>query len=1070
MAGARSTRAFAFCDVVGSTALRQRLGDTVADRWFRDLFERIELVTAECGGAIVKWLGDGAMAVYPAAGAALDAAVRMQEIAHSPGPHTDVAPARLRIGVSIGDVVEADGDWIGMPVVEAARLCDKAGDDEIWASAVTALLARSRSSHETEQLGDFDLKGIDDPIPVVRVRWSPPEAPPARHFPASLAAMRTGPFVGRRGLVAELHHAWSVGAWRALVVSGETGLGKTRLVAELAHLVETSGAAVVLGRCDEEVVVDYRPWFDALGALVGALSDDHLAGIDPTVVAELAAGLPALGRRVAADPPAGSLDADTRHAMIAQGVVALLDAAAPVAIVLDDIQWIDRRSLQLLRQVVMEAGPRVALVATYRDTDLDGTDAVPATLADLRRVDGVRRVELEGLDGADVADFLAQASGTTLDEHRTTLAREVHERTAGNPLFVGELGRHLIDAGAFGAGPVPAGAIRPVLPDGLREVIQRRIGTLGDGRLRTLQVAAAVGAWFDLEVVEDAVALSGGDRAAVLEDLETAAAAGLVAEAGEGFDFRHGVMRDVILDGLSAARRRRTHRDVVAVLEKKWARSLDRHVMELAYQHAQARTPEAASWQLKAATAAIDALDSGAMAIAERGLDLLGASEEPDPVLECELLIARAGGKRLAGEETIDDARVAFRAAAALGEQDRMARALLTLSVRSTAEPQTEHVAFLTEGLELLDDESLLSRWSVAVAIAVRVGFDEQHDRSLQRASILAVVPHLDPDDVGASRLAMRCARTLTSSSYPTDAAAIADRFGAGCAGVDTEGFPVEVALSTMWLHLGDRDRSDALLDEAAGDRRRSYWFYDCQVLQRQVMRHLLDGRWDDAAAGIAEVLRIGGHDPNLVLSCAQQQAWLDRETGVLERNFENLEAYLELFPHFSAIRCIRVGELVEAGRFDEARAELDALAPDDFRAAGRGWLTLLSCGNLAWAAITVDAAGHAPALRQLIEPMAGQLGVIATGTNVMCAVDRLLAGLDALAGDHDAADARFAAALAQERAVRSRPLEARTQHWWGRALRRRGDDRAARPHLARAADLAVELGMAALEAQLATE
>jgi class 3 adenylate cyclase len=1070
VAGARSTRAFAFCDVVGSTALRQRLGDSVADRWFNDLFERIELVTTGCDGAIVKWLGDGAMAVFPSAGAALDAAVRMQEVAHAPGPHTDVAPARLRVGVSVGDVAEADGDWIGMPVVEAARLCDRAGDDEILASELTARVAGSRSPHETEPLGDHELKGIDGPVPVVRVRWSLPEAPPARHFPASLAAMRTGPFVGRRGLVAELHHAWTEGGWRALVVSGETGMGKSRLVAELAHLVETSGTAVVLGRCDQEVMVDYRPWFDALGALVGSIGDEHLARLDPVAVAELAAALPALGRRLAVPPSTGSVDADTRHAMIARGVVALLDAVSPVAVVLDDIQWIDRRSLQLLRQVVLEAGGGVAVIATYRDTDRDEVDAVPATLADLRRVEGVRRVALEGLDGPEVADFLAQASGAALDDDRATLAREVHERTAGNPLFVGELSRHLIEAGAFGGQPLPAGAAASVLPDGLREVIQRRLGTLGGDLLRTLQVAAAVGSRFDLEIVEDAVALSGGDGRAVLEHLEAADAAGLVAEAGSGFDFRHGVIREVVLDGLSAARRRRTHRDVVAVLEKKWARSLDRHVMELAHQHAQAQTPESASWQMRAATAAIDALDSAAAELADRGLGLLAVSDESDPVLECELLIARAAGKRLAGDETIDDARLAFRAAAALGEQDRMARALLTLSVRSTADSQADHVAFLTEGLALIDDESLLSRWSVEVAIAIREGLDDRFDRDVNRDRVLAVVPHLDPADVGACQLGMRCARSLTSSNHPWEAAPIAERFEAGCEGVDTEGFPVEVALSTMWLHLGDRDRSDALLDVAAGDRRRSYWFYDCQVRQRQVMSDLLDGRWAAAAEGIAEVLRIGGHYQNLLLSCAQQQAWLDRETGAFERNFENLGAYLELFPDFAAIRCVRVGELAEAGRFSEARAELDALAPDDFRAAGRGWLTLLSFGNLASAAITVDAAEHAPVLRRVIEPMAGQMAVIATGTNVMCAVDRLLGGLEALAGAHDAADVRFAAALAQEQAMRSRPLEARTRHWWGRALRRRGDDRAARPHLARAADLAVDLGMVGLEAQLASE
>ena len=1068
MVGVRGTRAIVFCDVVASTALRNRLGDTVADQWFADLFERIELAVVEYEGVITKWLGDGAMAVFTSAGGALDAAVRMQEVANAPGPHTDVAPARLRIGVSIGDVAQTDDDdWFGMPVVEASRLCDQASGDEIFASDVVRILAGTRSQHDTEPMGVYELKGLPEPVAIVRVGWSPPVRAAVRSFPPSLEAVRQGPFVGRRALLAELHHSWSGGGWRALVVSGEPGIGKTRLVAELTHLIAVSGGAVVLGRCDPEITVDYRPWVDALSTVVEALGDEHLAMLDRDAVAELTVLLPALGRRlgIVASPPA---DADTRHALLAEGAGALLEVAAPVAVVIDDIQWSDRRSLQLLRHIVGLDLTSVAVVATYRDTDVDDVGIVPAMLADLRRVDGVRRLTLAGLDGDAVVNMLAHASGRELDEHQVDLAHQVHERTSGNPLFIGELARHLTETGVLGTGGGDAGVVAStVLPDGLREVIHRRVTALGHDVERTLQVASVVGSWFELEVVEETAMLAGHVGHDVLSHLEAAEDAGIVAEAGDGFDFRHAVIRDVLLDDLSAARRRRLHRDVVAVLEKKWALSLDRHVNELAYQHSQARTPEAASWQLRAATASIEALDSTAASLADLGLELLSAAESPDPVLECELLIARANGKRLAGEETLDEAKVAFAAARSLGQPDRIARALLTLSIRSTADSQVEHVAFLTEGLADLDDPSLLSRWSVEVAIAVREGLDAQSDPAVHRDRIVAVIPHLDPGDTGASRLAMRCARSLTSSNQPHDALPISERFAEHSDGVDSEGFPIEVALSTMWLHLGDRDRSDEYLDMAASDRRRGYWFYDCQVLQRQAMRDLLDGRWDDAVDHIDGVARMGGHDQNLLLSCAQQHTWLHREIGELDRNLEDADAYLAAFPDFAAIRCVQVGEWAESGRADAVRTALDELSVDDFRAAGRGWLTLLSVGNLAWAAIAVDAREHAAPLRGILAPMAGQLGVITTGTNVMCAVDRLLAGLDALLGRHDEADAQFAAALTQEQAVRSRPLEARTHHWWGRALLRRGNEDAARPHIDAAHEIASSLGMTALVAQL---
>ena len=278
---------------------------------------------------------------------------------------------------------------------------------------------------------------------------------------------------------------------------------------------------------------------------------------------------------------------------------------------------------------------------------------------------------------------------------------------------------------------------------------------------------------------------------------------------------------------------------------------------------------------------------------------------------------------------------------------------------------------------------------------------------------------------------------------------------------------PVELGLSTMWMHLGDREVSERYLAIAEKDPRRRYWFFDCQVLQRQVMRDLLDGRWSAAAEGIAESERIGGHDANIVLACASQTHWLRRETGELEANEQAIREFQLVLPDFPIVRGLSVGEVAERGRHDEARAILDELAVDDYRGVGRGWFTLYSLGNVAWAAIAVDAAQHAGRLRQLLAEYRGQIAVVATGTYAMCAVDRLHAGLAALDGEHDEADRLFAGALAQERSLRSRPLETRTLHWWGRALLRRGDTERGTELLIRARGFADELGMHAVTRQI---
>jgi class 3 adenylate cyclase len=1050
------TRAVVFCDVAASTELRHRLGDTEADTWFADLFGRIEAALIDADGIVVKWLGDGAMAVFTSAAGALNAAVAMQQGTHAYGRYPGVEPGQLRVGVSIGDVSGTGDDWVGMPVVQAARLCDAARPDEILAADVVRVLAGSRCSHPMSSAGEYELKGIEERLAVARVEWVPAPHATLPKLPSPLDAARRGPFAGRALLVADLYDAWKAGEWRALLVSGEPGIGKTRLVAELAHRVHSSGCAVVLGRCDEELAVAYRPWMEALSALIDSLGNEQLKKSTPEHVGELCRLVPGLAQRVS--PPATDVvaDADTRHAMIVDAVVALLQIAGPRVVVIDDMHWIDQRSLQLARRVLAADLPDIAIVGTYRDTDLDRFHHLTAALADLRRVSGVRRVGLEGLDGPAVEEFLEQSAGHALDADGLDLAQAVHSRTAGNPLFVGELLRDLADSGADSL----------ALPEGLREVIGRRVASLGTAASRVLQIAAAIGPSFDLDVVEEMV---GPDavEADVLSCLELAQHAGIVTDMGQRFEFRHAVIRDVLLGDLSAVRRQRLHRDLAAVLERRWALSLDRHVDELAYHHGQARTPQAASWYLRAARAAAASLDAGATALADRGLDLLELVQPPDAGLHCDLLIARALGVRLTGVETIDDARVAFDAAVALGDQERIGSALLSVSLRSAVESQDEHLAFLSEGLRYLTDSTRITRWHVEETLVLREFMKADSDPADHRARIAEIVAHLDPANTLDCQIGMRCARSLTSTNQAPDAVPVTERFIANCDGIDTEGFPVEVGLSTMWMHLGDRDLSERYLAIAENDPRRGYWFFDCQVLQRQVMRDLLDGRWSAAAEGITESERIGGHDGNIVLACASQTHWLRRETGELAANEQAIRDFQLTMPDFPVLRGLTVGEVAERGSHDEARAILDELAADDFLGVGRGWLTLLALGNVAWAAIAVGAAQHAGRLRRLLADYRGQIAVMATGTYAMCAVDRLHAGLFALDGEHDEADRLFAGALAQERSLRSRPLETRTLHWWGRALLRRGETERGLELLTRARDFADELGMRAVQRQI---
>lgn len=157
-------------DLVSSTKLRADLGEEAADQLHRSHLRLLRALAELNGGSVVKGLGDGVLARFSGAACALAAAVAMQEAAVS---RRDAdAPLLLRIGLSAGDVaVEDDGDLLGTPVIEAARLCGVARGGQILATAVVLQLAHGRGGFTGAPVGDLDLKGIPAPVPAVEVHW-----------------------------------------------------------------------------------------------------------------------------------------------------------------------------------------------------------------------------------------------------------------------------------------------------------------------------------------------------------------------------------------------------------------------------------------------------------------------------------------------------------------------------------------------------------------------------------------------------------------------------------------------------------------------------------------------------------------------------------------------------------------------------------------------------------------------------------------------------------------------------------------------------------------------------------
>ena len=553
VADGTGTVTFLFTDLVESTPLATRVGGVEADRLRREHFGLLRAEVATHGGSEVKTTGDGLMTVFVNPSDALAAAVEMQR-AVDRANHGAAMSLAMRVGISAGEAVTEDNDWYGDAVVEARRLCDATEAGHILVADVVRRLVGRRTDHRFESVGALELKGLPEPVPACVLRWEQAiDAGPVA-LPSTLSrAAASTQFVGRaeeRGQVAAL---WDdvvrTGARRLVAIAGEPGIGKSRVAAELAADVHARGAIVMHGRCDEAGGSPYQPFVQAMTEHIRQLDNATLRQRLGPTGRELVRILPGLANRLPGLPGPTATEPEGERHMLFDAVDSLLASTAESAalmIVLDDVHWADQPTLLLLRHLVRSdrAGPAL-VVATYRETELGRTHALADALADLRREHLVHRVLLRGLPAAEVAAMVHAWPGLTPSAELTA---KVHTETEGNPFFVEEVLRNI------GEGGDRADAI----PEGIREVIGRRLNRLSDSVSQVLGVAAVCGLEFDFDVLEAVSPMSGDE---MLDALDEARAAGLVAEgAGHGrYAFAHALVRQTLYDELSLTRRVRLH-------------------------------------------------------------------------------------------------------------------------------------------------------------------------------------------------------------------------------------------------------------------------------------------------------------------------------------------------------------------------------------------------------------------------------------------------------------------------------------------------------------------------------
>jgi class 3 adenylate cyclase len=658
--GQSGTATLLFTDLVNSTEHLQRAGDENGQRLFQAHHKLISAAITSNGGEELEWLGDGALAAFASTADAVRCAINIQQSARRP-----VAGARfeIRIGLHIGEVLRRGSGYFGLPVVTARRLCDRSASGQILCSKFVADLLMARRTFKFRDLGEMSLKGLAAPTPVCEVLYE-------RGDPAAM--LKRTPFVGRAAqlehLVAKLEQTfYEHGSVQMLC--GEPGIGKSRLIEEFSDLARQRGAVVLTGACyDGEWQAPYGPFAEAIvdgsrqlppGEFLAAL------GRRAAILARIAPALNEIVKDIE-EPPA--LDKEEERVRLFDAVAQFLIAGSrqtPLVLVLDDLHWADRGTVALLNHVAhFVTNSAILLIGAYRDAEVDRKHPFAGALASLSRQRNFDKLALSGLSEDELTNLL----GTIGDEDAPEgLVKALGGATEGNPLFIREVLLHLLEDGKIlqsGRGWISRFSVDQLgIPEGVRQVVSRRLLKLSAEANRLLAVASAFNGEFSFEI---AASVAGLDEESALKAVDEALDAQLLRPGlnPENFNFKHAVIRHTVYSELNSPRRVRLHRKIAEAMERAWGEQAAHHAAEVAFQFwrgaAASGVGRGADYALAAANNAEAAYAHDEVAAFLRiGLELIQANDPRRP-----RLLARLGSALIWTLDPDDGVKAAIEAAA----------------------------------------------------------------------------------------------------------------------------------------------------------------------------------------------------------------------------------------------------------------------------------------------------------------------------------------------------------------------------------------------------------------------
>ncbi len=1075
-------------DLVDSTRLANALGPRRADKLREEHFALLRDAIASWRGREVKNTGDGLMVAFTSASAAVECAVSMQQLLER--RQRDKEPSlHLRIGLGAGESTVKDGDYFGTPTIEAARLCAQAPSDGILASGAVKMLAGRCEGVEFESAGWRELKGFPEPMEAFSVLWRPlaEEAVEVGGWPLP-AQLRTVPpvaYVGRRSERALLETTLTqaqAGERQVVLLTGEPGIGKTRLASYAAHRAHARGFAVCWGACSEDLAAPYEPWIEVCSQLVEDVPQDLLELHVERHRGELQRLARNLAGRVRDLPEPQSSDTETERYLLFSSVLGLLAQVAervPLCLVLDDLHWADGQTVALLKHLVRGAGRSpLKVIATYRDSDLGGDHPLSAALAELRRADGVRRIALRGLAPEEVAQMLSAVSGHALPADGIELAAQIAAETDGNPFFVGEILRGLSESGALavdgrtGRWSIEhAGGLQ--LPESVREVIERRVERLERPVADTLRLAAVIGRVFDLQLL---TASSEAHESELLEHLETAVAAALLIESGERlgeFSFAHALINQTLYEGLGPTRRARMHHRVAVALERLGDGARGERLTELALHWRLATSAvdghKAAAYARRAGRQALESLaPAEAARLFGDALELVGPGDARE---RCEALVGLGEAQRQSGDPAYRETLLeASRLASELEDAALAAAAALANSHGSYSvlgAVDDERLQAIRRALEL-DDPSVAARRARLLALEAQ---ELEWSGELERRRTLA------DEAVALAREAAdprALARVLLNAFYagwsPETLELRSGLVGELLASATVEQDPA----LRFWAHIvhfdvaletGDLERAEAALEHVQDTADMLgqpilNWIATYNLAGwSQPREHLAVAR--QMAERAFELGQQAGQ-PDSVFIYAAQITSVSTYQGRGAEVLGMLEQSVTAYPDFSAGHALLTDLYCWLDRRPEAAAMLEQASAQRFGHVARDQSYLTALALYADAAVQANVADAAAILYELIEPWDEQ--IIWNGATGYGHTRMWLGLLAATLARHERADEHLGYACEFHDASGLALWSAYTHLGWAEALAQRGEGERARDKGTRALALATDHGYSAFE------